>query len=92
MKLLYGYNDRENAIHCTLSEIELTEQGAIYTAKTGKGDKIIAPCGMFQTLYRVNIDTPEGAREVRIYARTPEEAQRNIKLKRGEHLRGVMFA
>ena len=92
IKLLYGYGDEQNAIKCDLLNIELTETGAIYTAIC-EGGKITAPASMFETLYKVNITNADGFNHsIEVYALTPEDAQRKIKIDPFEHFASVQYA
>lgn len=51
-KLIYGYNDKENMIHCTYTgDYKITKSGKIIiTAQTRRGGLIIADITLFQVL------------------------------------------
>lgn len=49
-ELLYGFNDPDNAIVCTLQDITFNKMDILYKARTEDGDTIIAPIEMFKEI------------------------------------------
>lgn len=92
MKLLYGFNDPENAIKCELIESKYIDNEFYYIARC-EGGKIQAHVSFFQTLFCVVIENANGiTRHNNIYAITPEEAIRQTTLNCGESVKYVTFA
>lgn len=93
MKLLYGFNDPENAIECELIETKYIDGDFYYIARCD-GGKIQAQASFFQTFFCVAIKNADGiiTRNNNIYAATPEEAIRQTILNCGESVKYVTFA
>lgn len=100
MILMYGYNDRDNAIIGRMADVippkkeddTYSYSMTVYDPTNGTAATIQAPVDMFMTLYNVHIETADGIRIVSLFARTPEEAQRLTALNAGECHRFVTTA
>ena len=98
MTLLYGYEDRANAILCHHSATipPQTDGGytlyeaTIYDPLKGSESVITAPCYMFMTLYNVAIN--HGERVISLFAKTAAEAETLVSLKDGERVTSVRIA